>query len=122
VYEVVSSPASHIPTTITTVLPSTLFAQDRARIDIPAVVENSGQRLKPSYYFGTSAQNTLGFLGLAPGPDESVHVSATFVDYGGKRWPCVAPNEPYPLPFAWRRYKSCDSEGPLFTLRRRVRR
>jgi hypothetical protein len=119
VYEVVSSPASHIPTTVTTVLPSTLFAQDRARIAVPGAVESSGQRLKPSYYFGTSAQNTLGFLGFVPGPDQSVHVSATFVDYGGKRWPRVAPSEPYPLPFAWRRYPNCDSEGPLFTLRRR---
>jgi hypothetical protein len=121
VYEVVSSPASHIPTTVTTVLPSTLFAQDRARIALPGAVENSGQRLKPSYYFGTSAQNTLGFLGLRPGADESVQVSAIFVDHGDKRGPRAAPCEPYPMPFAWRRYATCDSDGPLFTLRRRAR-
>lgn len=121
VYEVVSSPASHIPTTVTTVMPSTLFAQDRARIALPGAVENSGQRLKASYYFGTSVQNTLGFLGFRPGPDESVQVSASFVDYGGNHAPRAAPCEPYPLPFAWRRYTRCDSEGPLFTLRRRAR-
>ncbi|MET0412856.1 MAG: hypothetical protein ABW217_16240, partial [Polyangiaceae bacterium] len=83
-------------------------------------VENSGQRLKPSYYFGTSVQNTLGLLGFRPGPDESVQVSAIFVDYGGNHPPRAAPCEPYPMPFAWRRYKTCDSEGPLFTLRRRT--
>jgi hypothetical protein len=119
VYEFVSSPASHIPTVLTTVLPAAFFAQGHADLETPSVVQNSGQRLKASYYFGTTAQNTMGFLGFVPGPDESVSVSATFVDYGGQRWPRVASNVGSMLPPASRRFDTCDSQGTLFTLRRR---
>jgi hypothetical protein len=119
-YEFVSSPASHIPTEVTSVLPSAHFAQDHADVAPPDGIENSGQRLKAGYYFGTSAQNTLGFLGFVPGPDDSVSVSATFVDYGGRSWPRVASSVGCRLPLASRRFDTCDSRGTLFTLRRRA--
>jgi hypothetical protein len=119
VYEFVSSPASHIPTVVTSVLPAAFFAQGHADVKPPDAVENSGQRLKANYYFGTSAQNTMGFLGFVPRPDDSVAVSATFVDYGGKNWPRAASGVACSLPLAARRFDTCDSQGTLFTLRRR---
>jgi hypothetical protein len=119
VYELVSSPASHIPHEVSSVLPSVFYKQDAGKVNPPGSVENSGQRLKASYYFGTTAQNTMAFIGFVPGPDASVAVSATFVDYGGRNWPRAAAGVQSGLPLAAQRFATCDSNGTLFNLKRR---
>lgn len=118
VYEVVTSPASHIPTPVTSVLP--WHAQGRGKMAITPVDPGTGQRVKASYYFGTSAPNTIAVLDFAPAPSGAVHVGVAFVDYGSGE-PALARAEPSSLPAAASRvYASCASaRAPLFTLKRR---
>lgn len=117
VYELVSSPAAHIPHTVASALPSFVAWPGSGRVSPPDHVKSSGQRVTLDYYFGTAAQNCMGFLSFVPGPDRSVAVRALFVDY--EKEPKVARNVPVTNlrnPF---RFERCGAEGTLFTLRRR---
>lgn len=116
VYEFVSSPASHIPTELTTVLP--WDTQDVGSVSVPGAVPGSA-RLKARYFFGTNAPNSLGLLRFVPKGTGSVEVSAAFVDYGGDRWPAIAKSQGVQsLPLARQRFDRCIGSS-LFTLRRR---
>ncbi len=116
VYEVVSSPAAHIPT-----LPATIGlgnARGRGKIDVPSRVENAQRSLSAEYYFGTSAPNTFGLVRFLPKPDEEVGVGVAFVDYSGAR-AGFAQSEPCKsLPRAVAALTTCNV-SELFTLRRR---
>jgi hypothetical protein len=118
VYEFVSSPASHIPTLLTTVLP--WYAQDQGTVAVPEAFDDTGQRVKPTYYFGTNAQNTIGMLSFTPRAGGAVEVGAAFVDYGGDGWPRIPVSQRANLPFEREAFPTCTSgTAPLFTLRQR---
>lgn len=117
VYELVSSPAAHIPHTVASALPSFMAWPGSGRVSPPDDVKSSGQMVALDYYFGTPTQNCMGFLSFVPGPDRSVAVRALFVDY--EKEPKVARNvrvSNLNNPF---RFEHCGAEGTLFTLRRR---
>jgi hypothetical protein len=116
VYEVVSSPAAHIPTLHA--VAGIGNARGRGKVQAPGRVENAGRSLSAEYYFGTSAINTFGLVHFVPKPDEEVGVGVAFVDYGGPQ-PAFAANEPCEtLPRAIPSIARCNVLE-LFTLRRR---
>lgn len=117
VYEFVSSPASHIPTKISTVLPFNV--QGGSKVSPPDTVLDGGHKVTARYFFGTAVQNCLGFLRFVPKPDNAVQVEAAFVDYGGKSWPRIPTSAPCQLRSLRPDLARCDSNGPLFTLKRR---
>jgi len=117
VYEFVSSPASHIPNSISSVL-RFLDKQDRSSIDPPTRDPGSGLGVTPRYFFGTSAPNSIGMLWLRPDARRNVRVGAGFVDYStSPRWAAAMPPETA-VPRFGRKYKQCVDEN-LFVLRNR---
>lgn len=110
VYEFVSSPACHIPNEI-------LPGQNHGDLsELPSKVENSGQALAASHYFGTDSPNAYGLLRFVPMGTE-VRVGAKFVEH----WPQdrAAPAKPIKnVPAATKAYTVC-SEPNLFNLRMR---
>jgi hypothetical protein len=74
--EFVSSPVSHIPTVVTSVLPWKSQGTDKVSILTP-----TGSKPELRYEFGTTAPNSVGILRLTPKTDTCVDVGATFLDY-----------------------------------------
>jgi hypothetical protein len=94
VYEIVTSPACHIPTVGSEIL-GTYGTQGRDEVAVPALVpvNSSGSVIKPrllQYFFGTSAPNTLARLTFRALPSGKVTVGCTFLDCLTQR---VAPAE-----------------------------
>lgn len=117
VYEFVSSPACHIPTNLSVVLPF-LDRQGGGEIDPPTRDPGSGLRVAPHYFFGTTASNSIGLLWLRPDARNNVRVGCGFVDYQHTpRW-AAAQSPKTAVPRAARAYPTCVDEN-LFTLRNR---
>lgn len=115
VYELVTSPVSHIPTLWATV--GVGNSQDRGEVAPPQRADNLGFAASAEYFFGTSVANTFALLRLVPRPGGQVGVGAAFVDYGGNA-PAYPLSEPVNLPRLGLQGKPCVAEE-LFTLRRR---
>jgi hypothetical protein len=111
VFEFVSSPACHIPEALSS-------TQGRGSLrSIPGRVENAGQSLAASYFFGTDAPNTFGLLRFVPFGRE-VRVGASFVDYHPReRFAATKPIDG--LPRATTRPFSACHDLNLFMLRMR---
>jgi len=115
VYELVTSPVSHIPTLMATI--GLGNAQDRAEVAPPQRADNIGFATSAEYFFGTSAPNSFALLRLVAKAGRQVGVGAAFVDYGGDR-PVHPVSEPVNLPRLGLQGKPCVADE-LFTLRRR---
>jgi hypothetical protein len=83
VFELVTSPAAEIPTSLSTVGGLLGFgqSQDESSCKAPGAVPGSAQQLKAEYLFATSASNSFALVTLKPGAARSVGVGASFVDY-----------------------------------------
>lgn len=78
-FEVVTSPASHIPTVWTTVTGS-YGSQGGGSVEFPVEVKYGGRAVRASrYVFGTDAKNSIALLTLAGGADD-VTVGCAFLD------------------------------------------
>jgi hypothetical protein len=91
VYELTTSPVSHIPK----VLSSLGFgnAQDQTAVSLPGRVENAGIPVDARYYFGTGAPNTYALIRFVQKAVDVVSVGAAFVDYAGPA-PVFPPSDP----------------------------
>ncbi|MCI0585337.1 MAG: alkaline phosphatase D family protein [Planctomycetes bacterium] len=86
VYEFVTSPACHIPTIATTVLPGFLRRQGGGDVEFPGDVPLEGPGaggIKPEfsrYVFGTDARSTIGVLVFRDAGAKGVVVDCAFLD------------------------------------------
>lgn len=102
VYEVISSPAVHIPPSLSLGRPKL----DRDEVKIDRDVEfrcRADAKLHVAdYLFGSSCNTTFALLTLEPRVDQSVAVRVTFLDHRGglgAPYPRAEPAEPFAAPF-----------------------
>ncbi len=84
IYELVSSPASHIPTVLSSIARGARQGEGDVLLEEP-----SGGEAALTYELGTSSQNTMALARFTPGGRDSVDVGAAFVDFSGAR-PTIA--------------------------------
>lgn len=93
-FEIVSSPAAHIPTVASTVTGS-LSAQDRGAVRAPSGVRYGGASAQLSeFFFGTDVPNSIAVLDFRAAGGGVVEVGAAFLDLAHPAGPRPAPSVP----------------------------
>ena len=111
--EFVSSPASHIPSVASSVLP--WKKQDQGEV---SVLPPAGGSTKLEYEFGTASPNSIGVLRLTPRGSNAVDVGGAFLDYSSGRVR-VAKLQSVAARGYGARHASCQVDR-LWTLRKRA--
>ena len=118
VWEVVSSPAAHIPT-VESIAARAFDKQDAGRVGFVLEVEASGVSPRlVAYHMGTGVANTIALLHLSPAEHGGVAFGGMFIDLVRKT---ACPSSPAPpgSPVIDGAPAMC-SRDPLFVLRRRT--
>lgn len=117
VWEVVSSPAAHIPT-VESIAARAFDKQDAGRVGFKLEIEVQGARPRlVAYHMGTAVQNTIALLRLTPAADDGIAVAGNFMDLVRKGPAACAP-APAGSPVAGGDRAWC-SRDPMFVLHRR---
>lgn len=117
VWEVVSSPAAHIPT-VESIAARAFDKQDAGNVGFVKDLEVTGVSPRlVAYHMGTGISNTIALLRLQPAEGGGVAFAGTFIDLVRKT---AAPSTPVPpdRPVAADAPRMCHRD-PMFVLRRR---
>ncbi len=119
VWELVSSPACHIPT-VESIAARAFDVQGAGHVGFPLEIATAAGARLAAYHMGTAVPNTIALLKLTPADDDGVTVAGSFVDLVRKT---VAPwaTPPDRCPVAPGDHAWCKRE-PMFVLRRRPAR
>lgn len=120
VWEVVSSPACHIPT-VESIAARAFDVQDTGRVGFVRALPVAGVPLRlAAYHMGTGCPNTIALLRLTPADDGAVAFAGSFIDLVRKT-PAASSPAPAgaPVPEVAAGDHAWCKRDPMFVLRRR---